>query len=255
MEKVLNNNSINMFREIYALYHQQKIDEDELSELIKNNTDILAALSIVSPWAYFYDLSYVTFLAYHILAFNLTDIIRTIANSENHAQALIDFASNLPDTSSEDESLSDEEKGNRFALTMAITYQRSSIAIFSQSLNHLVEKARDGDDDALFNAVLVDRSVVSTPSVARRIQIAQLTEDNSFMDKLAKAITKTKPRRPAEKHDDLRYMLEVLDEEIGLENITHEKLYDTLSDGLELYSGSTDGLMKLIQRRNQKLRT
>lgn len=62
-------------------------------------------------------------------------------------------------------------------------------------LSDLVRIAKDGNDDALFDAVMIDNSAVSTPSIARRIQVAQIANDTDFKNKLARAISDKNPKR------------------------------------------------------------
>lgn len=255
MKKDFNKSPPTQLRDIYALYYQQKNSVDELSDLVKEKIEAIKVLSNASPWSYFYEIPYRLFLVIYILEFNLADTLHDIANSDNQIQKLQDFIDNQPDEPDEEEPLTDEEIGCRFALVLASMFQFKSITIHSQPLSALIEKARDGNDEALFDAVLVDRSAVSAPSIAHRIQIAQLADDESFMNQLSKALTKTKPRRPAKILDDLRYMIEVIDEQIGLSNATHDNLYDILAEDLELYEGSMDGFIKIIQRRNKRHRT
>lgn len=64
----------------------------------------------------------------------------------------------------------------------------------------------------LFDAVLIDRTVISTPSVAKRLQIAQLMRDESFFNKLSKSITRTRARKPNKEFNDLRFMMAALKE-------------------------------------------
>lgn len=242
-------------REFYAHYYQHQQDKEQLAALIKDKPDSLKSLSEVPPWSHLYELSFKTFLALGILEFNLTEIIQHIAQSGAQLQSFSEQMNDSDNVLDLDEVLSDEEKGFRISLTLATINQMSSISMHSQPLSTLVEKIRLGDDNALFDAVLVDRSIVSSPTVAHRIQIAQLMEDGNFMELLSKAIKRSRPKRPEKGLDDLRYMLEVLDGEIGLENITHNKLYDILSVDLELYGESIDGFKKIIQRRNKRHRT
>ncbi|MDA3832528.1 MAG: hypothetical protein PF495_03950, partial [Spirochaetales bacterium] len=81
--------------------------------------------------------------------------------------------------------------------------------------------------------------------------------DDNFIDLLSKAIKGSRPKRENRDKslDDLRYMMEVMDEEIGLNKLTHNELYDIHADDLELYDKSLDGFIKVIQRRNKRHRT
>lgn len=254
MKKDFDKLSVRQLKHIHSIFHQQQLSNDEVSKLVDSHNEFFDTLSTVQPWSHLYELPYRTFLAVCAVAFDLTDAFHSIANlTENKTQAFIDYFDNMPD--SIDEDLSIEDKGFRISLFMAVSMQLASTAIHSKPLSQLVSEAKEGDDNALFDAVLVDRSVVSAPSIAHRIQAAQLNRDESFMVSLSKAITKTRPRRPQKKYDDLRYMIEVIEEEIGFKNVSRDKIYDILIDELQLYDGTTDGLEKFIQRRMKKHKT
>ncbi|MCK5023695.1 MAG: hypothetical protein KAS04_05965, partial [Candidatus Aenigmarchaeota archaeon] len=177
MKKDFNETTANQLREFYAHYFQLQKDKDELSGLIKEKPDSVKLLSEVPPWSLFYELPYRSFLAICIIEFNLTETIQKVAQSDDQFQSFLNFMEDLENESIDDEELTDEEKGFRFSLVMALTNQLSSMATHSQPLSILIEKVRKGDDEALFDAVLVDRSIVSAPSITNRIQVAQLTED------------------------------------------------------------------------------
>lgn len=262
MKKDFDKLSVKQLKHIHSIFHQQQLSNDEVSELIKSHNEIFESLSKVPPWSHLYELPYRTFLAVCVVAFDLADAINSIAEAPNKTQAFIDYIDNMPDLLNTDESFSEEDKGFRISLVMAINCQISSIAIHGQSLSQLVSQAKNGDDNALFDAVLVDRSIVSAPSIAHRIQVAQLNEDESFMDELSKAIKKSRPckRRPEKDYDDLRYMLTVLEEEIGLKNIKNKNLLKLMEEDLQIYPKGTDtgslrAFEQFMKRLNDKYRT
>ncbi len=258
MKKDFDETLSHQLREIYAYYYQQTQGIEEIFTLIQDNSEAIQLLSNTLPWSTFYELPYRTFLAILILEFNLTDIVENIAASEDHLQSSLENMKKLDETYDGKDELSDEEKAFRFSLIIALFNQLSSMSIHSHPLSNLIEKVREGNDEALFNAVLIDQSIVSSPTVAYRIQVAQIKEDGNFLDLLSKAIKGSRPKRnrPDKDLDHLRYMLEVVDEEIGINNITREKLHNILAKDLELYDhDSLGGFKKVIQRRNKRYRT
>ena len=249
-------------RETLALNHQQQQDINELFSLIQEKPESLGLLSSTIPWSHFYELPFRTLLTIIIADFGAEIILGKIARSDNHLHSLLEHISDLLALAKNQEELTEEETAFRFSAIWAFVYQYKSIAIHSRPISTLIEQIREGNDEALFDAVIVDRSAISAPTLAQRIQIAELNNDNSFMDKLAKAITRTKPRRPAKELDDVRYMLEVALEELGLKNTgkvsldddIQEMLFNILKDDLELYDASYEGFADLIKRRNKKYR-
>ncbi len=264
MKKDFDNFSKNQSKDFYALYNQVQKELDELFESIKEDPELKKIFFNIPPWAHFYELPFSTLLASIIVRFDITEKFHNIANSTDHIQGIINLFFNPPDISKQMKILSNEEKLFLLSLVMALFYQFLSINMHGRSLSDLVKIAKDGNDDALFDAVLVDSSAVSTPGIAHRIHIAQATNDTDFKNKLAKAISDKKPkrRRPNKFDDDLRYMLAALNEQFGLcsRTTTNEKLFDLLSDELQLYpkgqkEGTVDGLQKFIQHFAKKYRT
>jgi len=257
MKKDFNETLSKQLRELYAHYYKQSRGIDEIYDLIQEKPESINILSETFPWSMFYELPYRIFLAICILELGLTQEVKEIAASDNQMQASLEHMKKLDETDEEYEELSEEGKAFRFSLVIASFKQFSSMAIHSRPLSKLIEQVREGNDNALFDAVLVDQSVLATPTVARRIQTAQLTRDGDFMDLLSKAIKGSRPKRQKRDNslDDLRYMMEVMDEEIGLNKLTHNELYDILAEDLELYDKSLDGFIKIIQRRNKRHRT
>ena len=87
-----------------------------------------------------------------------------------------------------------------------------------------------------------------------------MIHDEPFFNQLAKAITRTRPRRPESEHDDLRYMLEAVDEMNEYQGLTMKEKYDLLAVDMELYDtdGKKDplsGFKRLVERRDKRKAT
>ncbi|MEX1199903.1 MAG: hypothetical protein WEB02_03855 [Methylophaga sp.] len=241
-------------RDLYARFHQLNSESEELPEIAREKREkVEKLLGYCFPWSYWYELPYKQSLGIFLLLAGLESLIMEASKSDNPSKTILDYLDTDPDPLNEAE-LSDEEKSVFISLFMSILHQLRSLSIFSLPLSDLVEKAKT-DDDALLNAVVVDRSVVSCPAIAQRIQYAQLSDDESFLNKLAKAITRTRPRRPESKYDDLRFMLEALDEMKEYENTTQQEKFELLAVDLELFDtegnkDSFEAFKKLLRRRN-----
>jgi len=255
MKKDFDDLAKKQLKSIYSIYYKQQLDQQEISNLIKPDNEILETLAKVPPWSHFYELPYKEFLAVCSIAFKQSDVIKSAADSPDSTQVIIDDIDSSLDTEEKTENLTDEEKGFRASLAIAVNMQQISISMHGQPLSRLVERVRDGDDKALFDAAAVDRSIVSSPTIARRIQVAELNNNESFMDDLSKAITKTKPVRPKEKYDDLRFMINLIDDLFDPDNVPKDKLHYFIIEELELYDGSPESLERLIQRIRTKSRT
>jgi len=264
MKKDFDNFSKNQSNDLYALYVQAIKEIDELFDAAKDNKSLCSALSKIPPWSHYYELPFSITIAVIVLSFDQAEQFRNIANSPDSLQEIISFAKNPPDISHQMKSLSEEDGLFLLSTIYALMHQLLAINMHGRSLSDLVDMAKKGNDEALFDAVMIDSSVVSTPSIARQIHIAESTNTTDFKNKLAKAISDKNPKRhrPNDADDDLRFMIALLDEQFGFDSstITREKLYDLLSDDLQLYprgnkEGTVDGLQKYIQRFSKKYRT
>ena len=253
--------SLKQLRELYSGYYKLQKEKEEFQETIQQRTERIKQLfDPALPWAYWYELSWEKGIALFLMAVGLDEEFKKATTAPDPQQAVLDLINIDPDLPFDVEELTEEEEGFLTSLLQSISGQAAAISMFSQPMSVLVEKAKSGDDEALLNAVLVDRSVVAAPSIAKRIQMAHLINDEAFLNNLAKAITRTRPRRPAEEYDDLRFMLEALEESAGLDNLSYEQLYSLFVDELQLYPGEErkdafEGLRKLIQRRKKSLGT
>tara|TARA_R110002096_G_scaffold194791_10_gene377223 strand:- start:9109 stop:9894 length:786 start_codon:yes stop_codon:yes gene_type:complete len=228
-----------LVRRVYIDLHQANQNSIELTEIVQSETSsIKKLLDSTIPWSYWYDFPYAIVLTILLKVTGLYDRIISISKENNPEALLLDFLESEPEIEDED-NLSREEQAFIATIVIAVIFQIPSISMFNTTINQLLEQARQGDDKALFKAIMVDRSVLTTPSVARRIQLAQLKKDHAFFKKLSKALVRKQIRRPAKKLDDVRFMISALQDNTTLSKLSNPDFYSLLVDDLELYS--TDG--------------
>ena len=104
-------------------------------------------------------------------------------------------------------------------------------------LNELIERARAGDDKALFDAVRIDPTVIGCPSVVHRISKAALLKDEKFFGDLKKAINGKMAKREQSNFQKMRLVLEVLHEG-GATRLSDAQLHELFVEELKLYSGN-----------------
>lgn len=249
--------SLKQLKEFYAHYHNLQNEKQDVYDINKEDPEIFSSLfKLIPPWAAWYEIPWQQSLALFLFLLGIDKDIIKASNSTEPAQSGLDLLDNADNYDIDFESLTDEEKGTLLSLLFSIIEQLNAITIYQVSMSDLVLKAKNGDDDSLFCSVLVDRSALSSPSIAKRIQRAHFDNDNTFFDRLSKSITRTKPRRPNKELDDVRFIFEVLDESIGLDNLSEKEIYKTIVDDLELYPTENtkdifSGLKKLLQRRKK----
>lgn len=243
--------------ELYARFHQFNTELAELPSIVKTKSKrVSELLELTIPWSHWYQIPWKHSLSIFLVISGLDQSVIEASRAENPTKALFDLFDSNPDPL-DDEVLTDEEKAFFISLFLSIMYQMESLSIFSQTMSDLVAEAKS-NDEALLDAVIVDRSVVSCPVIAKRIQLAQLQADESFMNKLAKALTKTRPRRPNSEYDDLRYMLLALEDMKEYSSYTVKEKYELLAGKLELIDAESmkDAFeaFKKIERRSRERR-
>ena len=179
--------------------------------------------------------------------------VKKILKSKDPAQVLLNWANSDPKPPRGFNKWKTKEMAIFLSLTQVIYYNMQAISVFRKSLCDLIGEARQGDDSALFDAILVDRSAMTSITGSKRIARAMLENDGEFFDHLTKAIKGTRPKRPHEKFNDLRFMVELLDQSIGIKNTSHKKIYNLLVEDLELYpetgKDAMKGFEKFIERQ------
>lgn len=146
----------------------------------------------------------------------------------------------------------DETIDRKYLLWIAIVFQRNILAImlFHCSMGHLVERAREGDDDAFFHAIEVDRSVLGCATFADRLARAEVAGEKHFFLRLRKAL-----KGPSKKHmaaiQDLRYSIVAL-RSMGFDRFTDEDLI-ALFIRTRLYPNSA-GALKNLRKHVQAAR-
>ena len=135
---------------------------------------------------------------------------------------------------------------------LAFSLQRSvlSIMLFQRSISGLVQEVREHDDlDALFNAVRVDRTVMSCSTIADKIARAEMRGDKRFFLRLRNAL-----KGPTQKHwaayCDLRYSLVIL-RELGFDGLSDTQLENLLVHQLKVYPNTPSARKNLRAQYTQ----
>lgn len=225
----------------------------ELAELIKSKPHrVKEVLGECYSWADIYELSFVEQLAYLLVSLGLQKPIHEIANSTSPQQAMIEAAEDCGMLDQWYE-LNKDNIEKKHLIWLVIVLQRNilSIMLFHQSIGSLVEQVKQGSNEAFFKAVSVDRSILSCPTFADRLSLAELRNDKAFFIHLRKAL-----KGPSLKHmaaiGDLRYAIVML-RESGFHSYTDNELIDLfVNNGLYPKSfNAAKNLRKHIQAANK----
>jgi hypothetical protein len=129
-----------------------------------------------------------------------------------------------------------------------------SMSIYGHFLNDIVKKVRNGedeDDDAFFNALRIDRTILTCPTFAARLARAEYFGEKDFMRRLHRAV-KEKPHDALLVHQDLRSMLQVFEDIQILDDLSLNETDLLFIQELKLYQDAgkdpARSLMRFIQR-------
>jgi hypothetical protein len=184
-------------------------------------------------WSGIYELPFLTHLAFAVKIIGIEQHFTNAAQSTDPQQALLNrIDDDLPDWTGGPDS--QYEPKHLLGAVISLTYSLESLVVHCKYLNELVDDVRKGNDSALFKAVQIDRSITSCPTFADRIARADFEQDETFFNRLSKAI-KTRPKRPMEEYRELRFTLQALEEAEGLQGLTMEAAYRLLCVDLNLY--------------------
>jgi len=128
------------------------------------------------------------------------------------------------------------------------------MSIYGHFLNDLVKQVRGGGkeaEDAFFNAVRIDRTILNCPTFAARLARAEYFREKDFMQRLHRAI-KEKPHDALLVHQDLRTMLYVFQDLKILDDLSLNETDLLFIKELKLYQDAgkdpARSLMRFIQR-------
>ena len=107
-------------------------------------------------------------------------------------------------------------------------------------LNELLERARAGNDKALFDSIRIDSTIMGTPTAIKRYSKAAFLSDHSFFKKLKAALNGNKTKREQANYQKMRLVFEIL-HEAKAARLNDDQLYQLFIKELNLYSGNEFG--------------
>ena len=206
-------------------------------------------------WAPVYELSLTESLALLFYVLGEVDRLKSIAQLPDPQEVLIRGMEEGTELEWDGGPGGKFRKAHVIALATALQRNVLSVMIYKQSLSSLIAEAREGNDDSLFKAIRVDRSVVSCPTAALRISKAELLQEKLFFIRLKSAL-KGPSKKYMEAYQGLRYSLVVL-RELGFDQLSDAQLEHLLVDVLKVYSRSITARKNLRKQyyESKKIKT
>ena len=198
--------------------------------------------SVVYEWPFIQHLSMMA------LALGMDENVKAMATAPDPQEAAL---SELK----KDDSVEDRTQHPEFsdegilALTYSIGRTIQSMATYGRSISSLLQDVRENNNqDSLFKAIRMDRTVVGCPTAMTYISKAQIRGDTAFFGHLRNAL-----KGPQKKHmfalEPLRYTLLLL-REMGVNDLSQNDLESLFVDQLKIYSkaaGAGKNLMAQYQ--------
>lgn len=205
-------------------------------------------------WCYFYELStkdLVVLLCSGLLQFvTLEQILgwfKQMADCPGNIGALPDICNQVDEHfAARPNPTKDDLKALRPSLPMisaafiAMQYSLYCVLYHGCFLNELIERARNGDDKALTDAIKIDTSIIGCPTVVGKISKATRLQDKFFFAKLKSAINGKKEKLKQANFQKMRLVFEVL-YEAGALHLTDKQLYQLFVEELQLYTPNSKG--------------
>lgn len=202
----------------------------------------------VSGYGALYDLPIEQIAAYLFQEAGLRDEAEAAAKQPDPQGAMLEVA-----RISDIQPVITEENAGAIIVALLVLFTNiESMRLHSVSIGQLLSRVADGDDDALFHAVVLDASVLQTKAASDRISTAAFHDDRSFFDKLSKAITRTKPSRPKPHLDETRFLMQILDDAGEYDGMTDTALTDWAVIKTGVHPGAIDPLSSVRDQRRKR---
>jgi len=218
------NLSTDQFRDLISKLPELRSQNRALVELVRTSpAKVKSILGQYFSWSGIYEHTFNEQIAYLITLLGIHEPIIKACRSETPLKSFMEIFQDGGELDSWYE-LNADKIDKKHLLWLVIVLQRNilSIMLFHLSIGSLVEQVRQGSDEAFFKAVSVDRSILSTPTFADRLSLAELQNDKQFFIHLRKAL-----KGPSQKHmeaiGDLRYAIVVL-RDSGFDQFTDDEL-------------------------------
>ncbi len=209
-----------------------------------------------SWWAWAYELSIVQHQALFFWSIGQLDkLLAALDASMDKNQAVLDFVKSYLPGEEIDRLFELESDASRKTLAMslllALMRQIECLETEGGYISDLVQKVANHEDEALFKALHIDRTLVSCPTVAARIARAEIEDDKLFFANLARALkTRWKKKSPQkrEEHKDLRIMLQAAYESGQLQRMSITEADELFIKELAVYSDDGEDPARSLQR-------
>lgn len=207
-------------------------------------------------YCFVYELPFVEHLSLLITALGRTSEVQEMAQAADPQAALLH--SLHTDDGAVDKPLNPNfDKGDIVALAYAFGRSMQSMATYGRSISSLLQEVRENNNqDALFKAIRMDRTVMGCPTAMNGIARAQIRNNKAFFKHLRSALGGPSKKELAGL-SQMRYAFLIL-REMGIEDLSEAALEELMVDKLGAYPRFQSGARKNLRAhylRSRKIKT
>lgn len=212
---------LKMFREVWAdrqTWSDVNHDEDKWWEAVQK-------LIPVANWTPYYQLTLVELLARIAVISGIADTLVAAVNSGAPATFLLDAFDDIPDIA--------PDHPEAIPLAFAMIGNLDAIARYSRSINDMMVACKEGEIEALLQALSVDSYVSTMPLFQASMRLGQLSGDSSAAEDVFKAIRG--PHKKRADYPDLRWAEYLLRDQGAFASCSKEEIYELIVERLAIY--------------------
>lgn len=239
-------------RSILELWEQivPKIEET-MQTIIEINDKLFDKESDSFSWCHLYELPVKDHVSFNFPVLLQADQAiswrEQIIESPGKITALPDVAKQVDEHFETRDSLTEEEieairpfLHDYCAYFYSIQYSLLCLLYHGCFLNELIDRVRTGDDEALFDAIRIDPTVIGCQPVNDRISKARRLRDHVFLDKLRKTQSGVTAKLKQANFQQIRLIFRILSE-AGATRLSNDQLHQLFVEELKLYTANTAG--------------
>lgn len=199
-------------------------------------------------YCHLYELPFIQHLSTMVVALGRQENVKAMAAAPDPQEALLSQLRKGDDFEDKPQhpDFSDEDI---LALSYSIGRTMQSMATYGRSISSLLQDVRENNNqDSLFKAIRMDRSVIGCPTAMKHIAKAQIRGSKPFFTHLRNAL-KGPQQKPMVALESMRYAL-VLLREMGVNDLSQKDIESLFVDHLKIYAkvpGASKNLMVQYQ--------
>jgi hypothetical protein len=200
-------------------------------------------------YCHVYEMSFVQHLSLMVVALGRLEDIKAMAAAPDPQEALLATLRQGDDIEDKPQH-ADFDDQDIVALVYSFGRTVQSMVTYGRSISSLLQDVRENNNqDSLFKAIRMDRSVIGCPTAMNHIAKAQIRNSKTFFGHLRNAL-KGPQQKPMVALEPLRYTMLLL-REMGVNDLSQRDLENLFVDQLKIYAKSPGAAKNLMAQYQQ----